>query len=415
MSNKEPNHVLFLVHLNQAVKALFSGSATTATTTTDDEFQPVEEESDSIQFQGLKEPEGEEKSDRIQFQGLEEPEGWWTPYLNNSHLSLGPWPKPSKKRYWCTRSTLKHNELPFIKNSTDVKTGILYMAIPKASSSTSQGVNVRIARRVGERVFWKGHHDCTHYNSAHYLNVKQFRFRDPKKSFIWSTIREPWRRDLSEIYHFEVTRKNLSTDDTTITGKLAGMKSRQTRLLSFESRGASSLPEQDLVRVVQEDILSVYDFLGVVERMDESLAVLSLLLNVPATDVIVLNAKNSGGYDDHKNCYLIQKANVTPAVKNFVQSDQYLQRNPDLFLYYAANRKLDRTIEMLGLEAVQDRVKTIAKLHTLAKHYCQQMAIFPCSPTGKFQYEFSKHDCYSFDSGCGFKCVDAQLRQFDNE
>ena len=47
---------------------------------------------------------------------------------------------------------------------------------------------------------------------------------------------------------------------------------------------------------IYEYIIKSYDFIALVERLDESLAVLSLLLNIPIQDVIVMNSKQSNTY-----------------------------------------------------------------------------------------------------------------------
>jgi len=53
-----------------------------------------------------------------------------------------------------------------------------------------------------------------------------------------------------------------------------------------------------LVQWVQDYLLPTYDFIGVTERFDESLAVMVILFQLEPTDVIVMSVKQSGGYDD---------------------------------------------------------------------------------------------------------------------
>jgi hypothetical protein len=40
---------------------------------------------------------------------------------------------------------------------------------------------------------------------------------------------------------------------------------------------------------------------------------------------------------------------------------------------------------------------------------CDSKTIPPCSANGTNEYALSRHDCYSFDEGCGYPCVDALL------
>jgi hypothetical protein len=54
-----------------------------------------------------------------------------------------------------------------------------------------------------------------------------------------------------------------------------------------------------LLQLVME-IIDQFDFIALVERMDESLVVMKLLFGLEDKDMIVLSAKSSGGYDDGK-------------------------------------------------------------------------------------------------------------------
>ena len=123
----------------------------------------------------------------------------------------------------------------------------------------------------------------------------------------------------------------------------------------------------------------------------------------------LLNAKKSGGYDATKECYLIQKAKRTPEIEKYFQSKKYTNKNPDLYLYDAVNAKLDRIIEMLGAESVQERARLIKEAQKRAEEACQDSAIFPCSADGVSQREDAGKNCYFLDSGCGFQCIDDTL------
>ena len=125
---------------------------------------------------------------------------WWRPYLQSSNSTLRPWIEPQSPNAWCTRSHFRNMEIP-VKQNTDwdtaVFSGLLYVAVPKCSSSTSQGINIRMARKTGRRI-WTNR-DCEHHNSAYYLNRKAFSNRNVGKSFLWSMVRDPRQRDLSQV------------------------------------------------------------------------------------------------------------------------------------------------------------------------------------------------------------------------
>eukprot|EP00529_Nitzschia_sp_RCC80_P019598 CAMPEP_0113492344 /NCGR_PEP_ID=MMETSP0014_2-20120614/28025_1 /TAXON_ID=2857 /ORGANISM="Nitzschia sp." /LENGTH=429 /DNA_ID=CAMNT_0000386167 /DNA_START=950 /DNA_END=2235 /DNA_ORIENTATION=+ /assembly_acc=CAM_ASM_000159 len=331
---------------------------------------------------------------------------WWSPYLRSSNNTDHPWRKPNEPYSWCTPSPFQNKEIPVIKDEGHIFRGLLYAATPKTSSSTSQGVNVRIARRLGQR-FLSNHHDCEHHNNARYLFQKRYVQRDIDRSYLWSLVRDPRRRDLSQVYHFHVSKRNMTTDDDTIIGALTRLKGYQTMQLHHDPqiknqlwRDVDIFPIEDqLVEFVDDEVLEKYDFLGVVERMDESLAVLSILLDVTAEDVIVLSAKQSGGYDATRECFHIEKAQRTPRVEEYFASETFVLFNPDLYLIDAVNEKLDRTIESIGFDKVQQRVETIQVLRELADEACQSTVIYPCSSEGVPQHEQASQNCYLQDSG----------------
>ena len=308
--------------------------------------------------------------------------------------------------------------------------GFLYVKAHKCSSSTLAGIDIRVSRRVGSRVLQQSssafgnknknesqQKACPHENRHPFANDKYFRYRARDKSFLWSFTRHPAKRDMSAVYHSYVSRDGLEpTDDNIIRTIEEHYRGYQTEYLASQEaynrtyfRAMETSPD-DLWDLVSTDILDSYDFLGVVERMTESLAVMTFLLNLDPSDVVVLSAKKSGGYDAQKKCTLIQKANWTQGIKEYFASNRYVHNNPDLLLYYAVNQKLDRTIDLIGYEKVQERADTIRRLEELAERECQDEAIFPCSATGQPQHEQAQSSCYIKDSGCGFKCVDRVLR-----
>jgi hypothetical protein len=171
-----------------------------------------------------------------------------------------------------------------------------------------------------------------------------------------------------------------------------------------------------VAQTIQRYILNHYDFIGVTERMEESLAVLTVLWGLDVADVIVLPAKRSGGYDAgggtnkrKPKCTKIQKAVRTPALEAFFKSTVYQSGHADYLLYHAAVASLDRTIEELGASRVHERVWKIRQLQQLAELKCSDRAYFPCSRNGTLQLALANQSCYVQDAGCGHECVDEVL------
>lgn len=168
---------------------------------------------------------------------------------------------------------------------------------------------------------------------------------------------------------------------------------------------------------METKIFDEYDFIGVTERFDESLAVMVLLWNLEPTDVIVLSAKKSGGYDDAGDtgrCNKIIKPpqTLSPAVQEYI-SKEHAVDNVDFLLWEAANLSLDRTIQQLGGPArVNTLVDEIRNLRKLAEYWCAHKAYFPCNSRGERQFERSEKSCYVQDAGCGYKCVGEVMARY---
>jgi hypothetical protein len=172
---------------------------------------------------------------------------------------------------------------------------------------------------------------------------------------------------------------------------------------------------EQVLQWMQEKIMDEYDFIGVTERMDESLAVMVLLWNLEPSDVVVLSAKKAGGYDDAGStgqCSKIVRPQPPSPVLRHYWSNEHPLDNADFLLWDAVNLSLDRTILRLGVERVQKVIRDIQSLGRLAENHCQAKAHFPCSDTGQPQLKLAEQSCYVQDAGCGHKCVDNVMEDY---
>ena len=104
---------------------------------------------------------------------------------------------------------------------------------------------------------------------------------------------------------------------------------------------------------------------------------------------------------------------LNPAIADFFEQQRSNPNaiNWDYLLYDAAQLSLNRTIDRIGQNVVEQRVKLLQTLQAAAEEACQAKAIFPCSHEGVPQHEQSEKDCFFQDSGCGHRCVDKVLRR----
>jgi hypothetical protein len=294
----------------------------------------------------------------------------------------------------------------------DYETGLIYVKVPKTGSSTLAGINIRIAKHVGRRMGLKKG-ICTHT----YKHGRQYFLKRQKPNLVWSFIRDPAKRAMSEFYHFSVSRGNeTATDESLATFLTRHSKSFQFKYLVDHELGEHVARHRKRAKqAIEQYIMHSYDFIGLTERKDESLAVMKLLWNLEDKDMIVLSAKQSGGYDDgqyQKTCFQIQKPNTVSAHVNNILKTEFVMGNHDYLLYAIVNRSLDKTVERLGRDRVQKEIERLNALQQYAEAHCQNQAIFPCSANGTYQPKASKNNCYHTDSGCGYPCVDRVLADY---
>lgn len=279
------------------------------------------------------------------------------------------------------------------------------------------GVTLRIADTMGHRIlnsYTNGIGCFARYRHGFAsTDDRQYGSRRRDTSVLWTMLRHPAPRVLSAYFFYQVSRRN---QDATEEALLAYVQDKQfqTHYVNYLrlKKVQSASREQEI-----EHIMANYDFIGVSERMDESLVVLSMLLLIPIADIVVLPSKQSGGYDDgrsKKGCVKLKSKWSTPKIDEYLYGD-FLKGNWDYLLYQAANVSLDRTIDALGRDRVAEGVRLYQHLSQQNEVECRSKATFPCpTPPGLKNAYFhtvrAQQSCYFEDAGCGHKCTDTALQ-----
>ena len=296
--------------------------------------------------------------------------------------------------------------------------GGLFMTKPaKVGGSTAAGVHLRIMHQLSERLekdFAVCRGNFRHGPAWHYKDIA-------KQSFLWSIVRDPTKRAISEFFHFQVSRAKMEPTETNFLGKLKMLPplpknfhkvGHYGEVLSLESkRNKRKMDALD----VYKGILESYNFIAVTERMDESLVVLKELLGLKTSDILYLSAKQNGGWDDGKagGCVLIQKSYVSPGMHEVFESHEWLSKNEyEMALHVAVNKSLDLTIdERIGRNRFEKVLAEYQHLQQLVRRRCEEEAKYPCTAEGKRRND-DETDCYWGDAGCGFPCIDRVVAEF---
>ena len=336
-----------------------------------------------------------------------------------------PWkPLQDDQHAWCGGGTKKP------KKSDGRRPGLYLNKVHKTGSSTTGGITHNIAANVARRKFGNDNNDnnstatATCFASASHGN-KKWAARVQEPYLLWTVLREPASRILSSYTFFQISRNG--EEPTLPHFQQTAEKQKGYQLDYLAQTYGRYLNNEDLVRtkypvkgtpakettelqalsIIQQSVLDEYHFVGVLERMDESLVVMKELFHLEHEDMIVLSSKTSGGYDDgasDKGCVMIQKTIKTPEMKAYLATD-FRDYNYDFLLYDIINRTLDATIDALGRDKIEQGVQIHRKIQALAEEKCQAEAVFPCSSDGVLQREASSKSCYRSDFACGHECV----------
>jgi hypothetical protein len=157
----------------------------------------------------------------------------------------------------------------FTKKDGPATAGFLFVKTYKTASSTSAGVNLRIAKSVAERgnnqfPFCQARFDHAKPWNRHgtlYAN------RTLEESFLWAIIREPTKRAVSQFFHFQVSRAGVSPTDENFQSFLKRdmFKNYYIRTLSMTPVHHKTINDH----TTANEILRAYNFIGVSERINE--------------------------------------------------------------------------------------------------------------------------------------------------
>jgi hypothetical protein len=296
--------------------------------------------------------------------------------------------------------------------------GFFYLKPYKTGSSTTSGVQLRISRNVARRRRDVDSEMCkSRFDHGPDLTpgYTLFKNRNPSESFLWTTLREPTARAVSQFFHFKVSRHKSEPSDSNFKSFLNETHHMQDYYYrALYNKAPFSRDNYDPV-VVGNNILASYNFIGITERLDESFVVMMMQLNIKIADILHLNAKTRGGYDagggpGHR-CTYIWPSFVSPGMQAYFNSTQWKDTiKYDMLLYQAVNRSLDMTIDKLGRDLFNENLAKFKNAQEKAVRRCLPTTIFPCDSGGKRSKET---DCLWNDSGCGAKCLDALATELD--
>jgi Sulfotransferase family len=332
---------------------------------------------------------------------------------------------------------------------TPASEGIFFHRPHKTGSTTMVGI---ILRLVHSRAKAKGFQRCKHRSMHGTARQYNYVMRDRSKSFLFSIIREPKARLISEFFHFDVTAFEKEPTDANFIVSLRNkghnvylkdltnrqyVKKKQITDLDFaKSKGFADMKEFNasrfsgkpgLSRLLQpqlvssrifglhykpekvvQDILDDFNFIAIMERMDESLVVLQMLLGLTTKEILYTRARSSGTFSNGwkgRPCFFIMKSFITEGMKTFFSSEEFnLTIANDLLMYQAAYESLDRTIASLDPDIFAKNMAALKEGLKLAELNCKGRVRTMCDGGGN-PIPLMNRTCYIWGEGCDYECI----------
>ena len=277
---------------------------------------------------------------------------------------------------------------------------IVFVKFLKVGGSTISSIARRIARANGmqgwnQHIEWKERPKTrvpiepgVSADHGDYQEIQSTIDRLSGPYFLFTWVRDPIERCLSEYYHFRVSRSGEKPTDDKIIEFLSSDACRNAAARCLGMPGDMSA----------ETILGRYDMIGVTERFDESVLVLrrTLPMAVDMSDILYLKSKDSSagildefGARFHRH---IPYAEQSQRVRDFIDSKLRPANTVDYAIWKSANDRLDRHIRVIGLEKMERERTEYKMLLAAARHKCQRYADMVC-------------DCIHTDIGCGKACL----------
>lgn len=348
---------------------------------------------------------------------------------------------------------------------TPLRHGFLFQRPMKVGSTSFVGVVLRLAHNKGGVPF------CAHRAMHGSSIAMEFHQRDREKSFLMSLVRDPTSRAVSEFFHFVVSNGQVDPTDQNFQRHLLAPKFRPYASPSFfenrylldltcrnytngkteaeldtillqqldisqqqlDNAIASRPADQDVeaahihaerltlhqfgphpinYKRIVDDILKDYDFIAVTERMDESLVVLSILLDLSLHDILyVKHPRASGGWGTHSTarpCVYVTPSFVSPGMKNFfLDSTWQSMIAGDKLLHQAANASLEATIQHLGRPQFDRRLQQYRYMLGQATQFCHDHHLIrPACDAGGQKIPKAENTCYIWGEACDHVCLD---------
>ena len=310
-----------------------------------------------------------------------------------------------------------------------IETGMIYVKVIKAASSTTGGVARRVCvhfqlNSCTNAVFPAGKNEpglWANHRSFYKLWKAINRLKKPK--FMFTVIRDPAKRSMSYYYHFTATKKSRTFFDgiqniTIPKGephdgekleKIKHQKDFQYHYVCLPLDEANFRNGGETV----EQCLDRYDVVGLAERYDESMIMLRTKMirmlgkDIPLSRFWYLSSKvasDRGGRNDGSGFKFVHHkplAKESQPLQDYIANEFVAQNKNDYALIEVVNAKLDKFIKTMGKAKFASELALFKVQMKVASAVCGKNA------------NNVVMQCYWNDNGCNYLCLDMVAKHLE--
>lgn len=248
-----------------------------------------------------------------------------------------------------------------------------------------------------------------------------------QNSLLWTTIRDPRTRALSHYYQANIQTKDakkpseeeiidwiaqvpgtfmfdymggLSVTPDSCQGTRTTQEGLSHDTADNQWANLSDDWDRGFVECKVNHLLDSYDFVGLIERQDESLVAMKLLFKLDFRDIFKMSSKIR---KDGKKL----AADPQTMLQSYLDQEFFSKAYVDRVLHEMANARLDATIAHYG-NTFYSELERYSSLSADAREFCE----IPES-VALYNKEHGKIKCYWGDNGCAYKCLDAFAEQHE--
>lgn len=238
------------------------------------------------------------------------------------------------------------------------------------------------------------------------------RENESKNKKLWWTftfVQHPTDRAEREFYRQTSLTRTPPTWDNFESFLLDPERTKNTSLSS-----STSLPTKESIatgeKEVEElgvvmDVVDSFHFIGVLERLDESLVVMRRLLGLSWKDILFLPDNDLFGVDTFNKtagCFL-QVLPIRTKARSKLLRDLDDHHDHEVQLWKAAGRSLDSTVRSLNQKTVARDLQTFRRLQRHTLEQCLASTTYVCDINGDFHP--NDHSCLGPNQACGHSCI----------